>query len=1503
MFNTTNGKIHTQTFLGGMNKDLDASVLPSDSYRNSTNIRITKINDKKGTIQFIPGVEQSYDFGESEFLSYVGGTVIRNYALFIFYHTTERVNYFYRYDNNETEEENRVKLIGKGPLGITANYKLSFVSRWEDDDNVKVYWADGVHQIRYLNILQNDKVFGPTDLDQVPDISVNKPEFVGYGIGQLNSGKIQYAYQFFNKNSVEAQISPLSDMIYLTKYSDGSKDTDIQGTSEDENSEASVILNINLNENTFEYVKIYSIYYKNNKDLPVVNVIYQGKLNKSQGNFTYEDFGTSRIEEITIEEFNYISGFKLTPKILATKDNYLFAANVKDSTWDIDFDARAYRFSRIKSTLLKAYFDPDNSDIDTNEIYYYVSTLRDSGNNRNYIVVKGSDFKSGNVDCVIRKSSTETEEIDKTHDCINPYNSYIGIRNVVLGNSDNLNINEYVETLNNEIDVNLATTDRNAFNNKVEGLLNVCVYGYIDTNDTQDVYRFGAIGNNVSFRTITSELAGYSNGEIPVLNSTSTASEKEIHYFDGFNEKTLYDSSTWDYSDAKRGSSDINNIIPKSYINTKIDGKLKSYQRDEIYRLGCVLYNSSGEKSTVKWICDMKMPKDADSFSEIFTYSGNINSNGTVKCKPLGLLFNFRNLPSEVTKVEIVRCERTANDRSILAQGVVGKVFKYDTNKTNLVSIRPTNFPSMCDSYSTIAMHGNVFDIAEPDNEDGLTTWFNTKFGYVNKTENELDDYFIFASPEISVNGEAFYDQIKNKSLYLQTLYTVTSTLGKTVDYVVRANTNAMHDVIYGVALAKNLGTTANPQDETIIDEDKTLPNDPGINISYRKDTGCYGIYYTKDSTKLLYVTGTYDNIDSPKTVSSRVRYYRDTLAFTYYYKNYIPHVSWHNVNKIGYAHNIIGNKSEIIDFKYAKVIDSLSYSGQSEDTLALDNMIQIGDNKYLNQYDTLFTNASLNNTNFVYNSKWGPHGACFIVNTNAGIINRGDSVADKFYVNGINSIGEGDLIPKVISISSTVMVNLRTNVTPYGGNSYNVRENSTYVSTGYIMDVDNGKIEDIPVFGGDTYINIFEWLSGYVNPIERSVRQRTMTVCYFPVETSINTGLIQEPEFRREQNRYINFYASDAYFNYTQAYQEYRYNNAYSVNSTISQNVSSHEFDETNKTFDCRIYGSDPKTNDETSDSWLHFRPADYIEVDTKYGPINGLNVFNNRLFFLQEKAFGTISVNERSLIQDNNPGQLVLGTGDKLQRYDYISERYGIRNEDTYTIVNSTNSFYWLDYLSKAILRFSENLSILSLEKNISTYLNTISLDNSVSISNAVSDNMNNEIYFTIDENTNDTLVYNEELGKFTSFYSFSPKSYFNFNTQLYSFKNNKLYLHNKVTNDNKIYGELPIYSLDFIANTDIQNIKVFDTITYPACDLIKPDSGIECIKCDTLSQTTGIVEPKIDNRETEYFVTIPRDNSKIKFGNRLRGKYMKCNITFKNINDFSLPYLNVLYRYSNI
>ena len=58
--------------------------------------------------------------------------------------------------------------------------------------------------------------------------------------------------------------------------------------------------------------------------------------------------------------------------------------------------------------------------------------------------------------------------------------------------------------------------------------------------------------------------------------------------------------------------------------------------------------------------------------------------------------------------------------------------------------------------------------------------------------------------------------------------------------------------------------------------------------------------------------------------------------------------------------------------------------------------------------------------------------------------------------------------------------------------------------------------------------------------------------------------------------------------------------------------------------------------------------------------GP-DSLKVYDNKLYYWQEDSFGIASVNERSLVQDNNIGQLVLGTGDILARYDYISTNFG--------------------------------------------------------------------------------------------------------------------------------------------------------------------------------------------------------------------------------------------------
>jgi hypothetical protein len=94
---------------------------------------------------------------------------------------------------------------------------------------------------------------------------------------------------------------------------------------------------------------------------------------------------------------------------------------------------------------------------------------------------------------------------------------------------------------------------------------------------------------------------------------------------------------------------------------------------------------------------------------------------------------------------------------------------------------------------------------------------------------------------------------------------------------------------------------------------------------------------------------------------------------------------------------------------------------------------------------------------------------------------------------------------------------------------------------------------------------------------------------------------------------------------------------------------------DENVSEIDYRCHNSNVKLNNENIDSWTKFQPADYIDVDTRYGPITNMRNFENRLMFWQENAFGQLSVKERSQIIDSNNQSLILGTGGVLDRYDY--------------------------------------------------------------------------------------------------------------------------------------------------------------------------------------------------------------------------------------------------------
>jgi hypothetical protein len=78
-----------------------------------------------------------------------------------------------------------------------------------------------------------------------------------------------------------------------------------------------------------------------------------------------------------------------------------------------------------------------------------------------------------------------------------------------------------------------------------------------------------------------------------------------------------------------------------------------------------------------------------------------------------------------------------------------------------------------------------------------------------------------------------------------------------------------------------------------------------------------------------------------------------------------------------------------------------------------------------------------------------------------------------------------------------------------------------------------------------------------------------------------------------------------------------YAYNAAYSSSSTSKSYIQKSMYAEDDIKSSNRITCSELKTNNEQTDSWTKFKFANYLDVDSSYGPITNLKVFKNRLYY----------------------------------------------------------------------------------------------------------------------------------------------------------------------------------------------------------------------------------------------------------------------------------------------
>lgn len=330
---------------------------------------------------------------------------------------------------------------------------------------------------------------------------------------------------------------------------------------------------------------------------------------------------------------------------------------------------------------------------------------------------------------------------------------------------------------------------------------------------------------------------------------------------------------------------------------------------------------------------------------------------------------------------------------------------------------------------------------------------------------------------------------------------------------------------------------------------------------------------------------------------------------------------------------------------------------------------------------------------------------------------------------------------------------------------------------------------DNITCYYGDTFIQFYTYIRGML--FDEDNDKRFQDVCNIAVETTIDLFRRSDPIQDYIYPRYgttnciygIMEKQTDGIMAFPERYPSilgdlYRYNKVYSQVGN-GQLIQCKVFDSNNiESFDTEIIATGLKINNEYYDNWTNLYANNILSLDPRYGPIRSLFTINNTLFSAQDKAIAQISVQERSLIQDNSKTGLTLGTGEVLSRYDYLTTTSGIQS--FYDLCITDKSFYYLDRRNKIIYQMTgEGDSPISEVKGYRSFLKSYG---TISTVKTGYDPVYKEVFFYISDGViSKNSILNEYTQSFIGKQSFVPLWMFNLNDNFYSIYSSNGYIHN--------------------------------------------------------------------------------------------------------------------------
>lgn len=1542
---TNSNNIQVNTFTKGMNTDAAASSMDSEQYRYLQNGRCTSNTTrhsnsggiynpryKEGCLAPITTLSANDYFGEMwlpENEVYKILTFQDSYdddyekAIVLWKKTSDA-----EYVNVSIWDGQSTTLLFR--LKYDKSFvNLSAVLHKEQSDVVNLYIADGIHKMLQINVAEYassswyiKKIIGSTYDSQPEDRTIDfqyiesntyfparKLTLTNITSGNLTTSQVQYTFRFYRKHGDASKLAPLTHKFQII---DGNRSKET-GNAEETSTSVGLQLKLDIDtenkENSrFDHIQVYRLQYIKAKQNAEVHLILDTKISNTQ--IYVNDTQQDGISDISLEEFSALNGQTVVPSLVEQNQGYLFAGNIKDeSSLYVPrsvFDPRTYSFDNTQDHKATYYTD----DIDVSP-------------------------------CDYEWKSTATKD-----DVINSIESDFDVtmNSLAVNPSCDINLNVY----------RTVGADGTPDYDKLQ------TYIPEDPSDPQGDWVLGGIGRYVTWTFVYANvpLSDKYSGVPTTTRSVSLQGSQDI--------------TTWlkqwgiEYTSVKGG-----------YNNSVVSSMFRTLKRGEVYRYGIVLFSKTGQRSDVLFIADIRIPDISQTGGSLFTAQ---ESNGHVDANAIGVQFNitwpdtdeFKAL--DIVGYEIVRCQKSQQYSRVLTQCALARPVKQKMYDGTYSPYYPTGFLTSQPCRITYSPW-QVNDTPWPQKND-------SDKGSQAQSDTDTVDLFQIYNSEIQVQREDLLSSLTVSDISLKVL-----------------------GVLYGNSIVTDSQIVNYDAEETIVDlETRYLPNpnDDDFTVAIAKkaeiqfNAGINSfsmIQYVGDkASKTTHATTTYSHIciDKNRFALSKEQKSNDSYTFCkwhysrtmytgdnhtsgqIYTQTEVPIIKVSDVKNLNWED---GFSNHTKDSSGALTSASKTYKGYSV-SIDTDSYVNwVCNNKYNlspgNSNGEGYTSSDWKDVieftsvdgNYKYRS-WpsrgaiGPGGACFLAKINRDALNANDKMFDSVLYESAY-VDEQDTLDATVSLSTHLCDIIHT-AQQFSGQSYEQHKYDTYYGFGNYFTCNGETSSHCRVFDGEWYIQACEFVSQYKAydfVDDRSSLQAIQVVNYLPMETKINTYFDYGMCYRNTQSANILREAGEITGITTQDRPEHQYNLIYSDNDS-SNNLYNSSFEEEPETkFAQRTFYSELKTNGENIDNWTIFKAANFIDVDSQYGSLTDLYTDKDQLYFWQDYAFGKYSVNERSLVTDNNDNTVQLGQGGVLQRRDYLSTKYGMYKNDMCKI-SAEGGLFWYDRLNDSIAIYSNGqVNDYSEAKNVRNVMYCV-VPQSVKLPKFAYDQQHQELLFAPiykqgayavdgDEHTESqlasALVFNMKYAMATSIYDvrhtihqygkdvFTSSIWYDEDNVLHtggiSYFNDPV--HNKYTttpvtteegiavtdsDGNSTYKsyvqQIREMYLSFVINKEPTLTKVFDDqqIVFDSAmqsptfygDTTNP-SDVQLMTDIQSRYACNIQEKCFTNREGNICYPIPRYDSELTFGARLRGKYAMETLRFSNSNMFGISCILTKFRNS--